>query len=222
MSVSFPIPTTDKLPTCNHLGFYVLSGFPMDKRLMEYLVEKYEADEENPMPEPVTLFQLHEGVDPQFVHFVHGNIIACLSRDDPLQLRYVHSSDDGMTSFVYCKSSSPATSLSETSVRVVLAFAGEVPYCYVCGSGLCESFKYSASFIKGLSSLPKGCNPALLKLKKDLLVDNHLRSTGHGFVLDYASGPMAPSLLFTLKKQIPGCVLWMMDHFAKNFPPTEY
>jgi len=170
----------------------------------------------------VTIFQLHEGVDPQFVHFVHGNIITCLSRDDPLQLRYVHSSPEGLTSFVYCKTSAPTMPLPETSVRVVLAFAGEPPYCYVCGSGLCKSFKYSASFITGLSGLPKGFNPALLKLKKDLLVDNYLRNTGRGYVCDYASGPMAPSVLFTSKEQIPGCVMWMMDLFAKNFPPTEY
>jgi len=166
----------------------------MDETMMRYVVAKFNEDEKSPMTSKTTLFQLHQGVDPQFVHYVHGAIVSFLSRDDPLELRYVHSDDQERYSFIYCKSSHPDKPVAEVNARVVLSFDGKHPHCYVCNSDLCKSFQYSSAFVRVLDGSQKGFDAKLVSMKKEILLS---------FYQESVSGMCKKT-----KKT--------------NFPPTEY
>jgi len=191
---------TGTSPSTDHLGFYVLEGFPLDKSLMSYMLVKYENDGYHG-DRVITLFQLGPRVDPQTVHYIHGQIVAVLSRDDPLHLRYIYKTAEGTYQFVYIHNSNPVTAYLDSNPRVILSFAGIYPYCPVCESSLCQSFVHSESFIELLLGEKKG--------HSHRVVNEKMKKLGKLFRMEDGLAP------------IPGCVHWMMDYFAKNYPAEE-
>jgi len=193
---SFPLFVSGDFCKTDHLGFWHLGLFPLDDSLVHYLCQKFTEDGMQSGTK-ITYFQLEEGVDPQRVHFIHGHIVGCLSRRDPLQLRFVHTDQHGHTRFVYVPSSCARGKLLSCNPRVVLAFVGPKPDCYVCGSSLCKSIQWSEEFVKQLLTMKKGYAPKIVRRKLAKLSDTYQTNS---------------------EEEIPGCVSWMMEHLAKNYP----